>query len=71
MNDPQRHAETIESIRNADAEQLNVYANICFAAGHPGIEPAEVEAPPPPVRRAPAAQPARQPAAPPAPAPAP
>lgn len=71
MNDPVRHQETLDSIRNADDKQLNEYASMCFAAGHPGIEQPAAEEPPP-APRPPAARPAaRNPAAPPAPAPQP
>lgn len=71
MNDPQRHQDTLDSIRNADTKQLNEYASMCFAAGHPGPEEEAVEPPPTPARVPTRPAPARATAAPTAPAPAP
>lgn len=71
VNDPQRHQDTLDSIRNADANQLNEYASMCFAAGHPGPEAEAAEPPQTPARVPTRPAPARSPAAPPASAPAP
>lgn len=67
MNDPEAQAELIRLIRNASEEQLNEAANACFGAGHPGITPGEVDAPPPAARPTARPAPARPAAAAPAP----